>query len=232
LNNLVHNHERPQSLLGLANARRDSNTQHDDIIRLCEANVRPRQILLTLQDSNLLNKRDIYNMKAAAKQKKMGSKTALEYVLSNLIEMNAYHRFFLSADGELSSLFFAFEKSIELGKRFKTIFIIDATYRTNRFGLPLLHFIGIDCFSGSFSACFMLMAKEDEAEYKRAVECFHECFGVYPKVFVTDKEDALQNALHKEFPLAANLLCILHINKNILKNVLNQFECRDSFDCF
>jgi hypothetical protein len=62
LNNLVHNHEHPQSLLGLANARRDSNTQHDDIIRLCEANVRLHQILLTLQDSNLLNKRDIYNL--------------------------------------------------------------------------------------------------------------------------------------------------------------------------
>jgi hypothetical protein len=74
--------------------------------------------------------------------------------------------------------------------------------------------------------------KEDEAEYKRAVKCFHECFGVYPKVFVTDKEDALRNALQKEFPLAANLLCNWLINKNILKNALNQFECRDSFDCF
>jgi hypothetical protein len=232
LNNLVHNHERPQSLAGLANARRDSNTQHDDIIRLCDANVRPRQILLTLQDSNLLNKRDIYNIKAAIKQKKLGSMSALEYVLSNLIEMNAYHRYFLSTSGELSSLFFAFEKAIELGKRFKTTFIIDATYRTNRFGLPLLHFIGIDCFSGSFSACFMLMSSENEAEYKRAIECFRECFGIYPEVFVTDKEDALRNALHEEFPLAATLLCIWHINKNILKNVLNQFKCRDSFDVF
>lgn len=76
------------------------------------------------------------------------------------------------------------------------------------------------------------MAKEDEREYKCAVECFHGCFGIYPKVFVTDKEDALRNALQTEFPLAANLLCIWHINKNILKNVLNRFKCRDSFDCF
>jgi hypothetical protein len=75
---------------------------------------------------------------------------ALVYVLSNLIEMNAYHRYFLSTNGELSSLFFAFEKAIDLGKRFKTTFIIDATYWTNCFGLPLLHFTGIDCFSGSF----------------------------------------------------------------------------------
>ncbi len=76
------------------------------------------------------------------------------------------------------------------------------------------------------------MAKEDEGEYKCAVECFHGCFGIYPKVFVTDKEDALRNALQTEFPLAVNLLCIWHINKIILKNVLNQFKCRDSFDCF
>ncbi len=73
---------------------------------------------------------------------------------------------------------------------------------------------------------------ENEAEYKHAIEYFRECFGIYSEVFVTDKEDALRNALHEEFPLAATLWCIWHINKNILKNVLNQFQCRDSFDLF
>jgi hypothetical protein len=51
-----YNHERPQSLMGLANARRDSNIQLDEIIRLSEANVRPRQIIPLLDESNLLKK--------------------------------------------------------------------------------------------------------------------------------------------------------------------------------
>jgi hypothetical protein len=85
----------------------------DEIIRLCACNVRPRQILNTLQDSNLLNRRDVDNMKAAVKRKRLGSKSPLEYLLCHLIEINAYHRYFLTSSGTLSSLFFAFENAID-----------------------------------------------------------------------------------------------------------------------
>jgi MULE transposase domain len=230
LTNLHHNHERPQSLVGIANARRDSNSQQEEIIRLSEANVRPRQIVRLLDENNLLIRKDIYNLVSSDKRRKLGERTVLEYLLENLVQTNSYHRHFVSATGELSGLFFAFEEAITLGKRFKTTFVVDATYKTNRFKLPLLHFIGIDCFGGSFSACFMLMAKEDQAEYLRALECFRECFGIDPEVFVTDKEDALRNAIPIVFPDATNLLCIWHINKNILKNCVNLFESRETFN--
>jgi hypothetical protein len=78
----------------------------------------------------------------------------------------------------------------------------------------------------------MLMAKEEESDYLRALECFRECFGIDPEVFVTDKEDALRNAISVRFPNATNLLCIWHINKNILKNCLRQVDSRESFDLF
>jgi hypothetical protein len=47
-----------------------------------------------------------------------------------------------------------------------------------------------------------------------------------------DKEDALRNAISVVFPEAENLLCIWHINKNILKNCLNKFDKREQFDYF
>ncbi len=88
-------------------------------------------------------------------------------------------------------LFFAFEEGITLGKRFNTVFLVDATYKTNQFKLPLVHFVGVNCFKKSFSACFMFISKEDELQYHCAMQSFKNCFGINPKVFVTDKEDAL-----------------------------------------
>jgi hypothetical protein len=100
----------------------------------------------------------------------------------------------------LTGLFFAFQEGITLGKRFKTTFVVDATYKTNRFKLPLLHFIGINCFGGSFIAHFMLMAKDNEPEYARAFRCFRDCFQIDPEVFITDQEDALRQAINVKFP--------------------------------
>jgi transposase-like protein len=78
----------------------------------------------------------------------------------------------------------------------------------------------------------MLISREDEQEYLYALESFKNCFGISPKVFLTDKEDALRNAISVVFPEAKNLLCIWHINKNILKNCLNKFYKREQFDNF
>jgi hypothetical protein len=232
LTNPTHNHARPQSLMGLANARRHSNTQRDEILRLSEANVRPRHIIPLLSESNLLKKRDIYNIIAAEKKSKLGDRSPLTYLLDYLQESNCFHKKIINDGGSLTSLFFSFEEGIALAKRFNTVFVVDATYKTNRFKLPLLHFIGIDCFNRSFSAGFMLMSKEDNSEYKRALESFRDCFGVNPSVFVTDNEEALKNAISIVFPESDNLLCIWHMNKNILKNCLNYFNSRAEFDEF
>ncbi|CAG8768119.1 15070_t:CDS:2, partial [Funneliformis caledonium] len=44
-----------------------------------------------------------------------------------------------------------------------------------------------------------------------------------PSVIVTDRELALMNAFEIIFSDSANLLCLWHINKNILKNCKPQF---------
>jgi len=44
----------------MANARRDSNQQCEEILRLSAANVRPNQIMQLLDENNLATKKDIY----------------------------------------------------------------------------------------------------------------------------------------------------------------------------
>jgi hypothetical protein len=232
LTNLTHNHARPSSLSGIANARRDSNLQREEILCLSAANVRPNQIMQLLDQNNLLTKKDLYNMVAAEKKRKLEDKLPLQYLLDHFRETNTFHQQYTNDAGQLTGLFFAFEEGITLGKRFNTVFLVDATYKTNRFKLPLVHFVGVNCFKKSFSACFMFISKEDELQYHCAMQSFKNCFGINPKVFVTDKEDALRNAISVVFPEATNLLCIWHINKNVLKNCLNKFDTREQFGNF
>jgi hypothetical protein len=169
---------------------------------------------------------------AGEKKRKLEGNSPLQYLLNHFRETNTFHQHYINDAGQLTGLFFAFEEGITLGKRFNTVFVVDATYKTNRFNLPLVHFVGVNCFKMSFSACFMLISREDEQEYLYALESFKNCFGISPKVFLTDKEDALRNAISVVFPEAKNLLCIWHINKNILKNCLNKFDEREQFDNF
>lgn len=50
-----------------------------------------------------------------------------------------------------------------------------------------------------------------------------EAFGISPEVIVTDKNQALMSAICVVFPNAANLLCIWHIEKNVLANTRRNF---------
>jgi len=78
----------------------------------------------------------------------------------------------------------------------------------------------------------MFISNEDELQYHCAMQSFKNYFGINPKIFLTDKEDALQNVISAVFPKATNLLYIWHINKNILKNCLNKFDKCEQFDYF
>jgi hypothetical protein len=83
--------------------------------------------------------------------------------------------------------------------------------------MPLLHFVGLSNVGKSFSIAFCFLKSELKSDYIWALKAFSACFNKCPDVFVTDYEMALINASYEVFPNTANLLCIWHINKNVLK---------------
>jgi hypothetical protein len=101
--------------------------------------------------------------------------------------------------------------------------------------MSLLHFFGV-CPTGKyFSAAFCFLSGETENDYLWALEqmtCLFphvdghsideaEATGISailiaPEVVITDNETALKNALHRELPEIPQILCIWHINQNVL----------------
>ena len=90
--------------------------------------------------------------------------------------------------------------------------------------MPLLEIVGITSFNSSFYSCFAFLRKEGHKDYEWALSAFSEMLGpdICPSVIVTDM--ALMKAIKVVFPNASNLLCVWHIEKNIVSKCKSHFE--------
>ena len=70
------------------------------------------------------------------------------------------------------------------------------------------------------------MQKEEEKNYVWARKMFSKLLGVdnHPLVIISDGQLALMNAIHIVFPKTPNLLCLWHIEKNILAKCKPHFR--------
>ncbi|KAH1253358.1 Protein FAR1-RELATED SEQUENCE 5 [Glycine max] len=98
------------------------------------------------------------------------------------------------------------------------MFFIDSTYKTNKYRLPLLDFVGVTPTAMTFSAGFAYLEGERVNNIVWALERFRGLFlrnDRLPVVIVTDRDQALMNAMKNVFPKCTNLLCRFHIDKNV-----------------
>lgn len=106
--------------------------------------------------------------------------------------------------------------------------MLDATYNTNKFGMPLLDGIAIDGLGQGFTPFFGLMDCEEQIDYEWQVSHICKLFNkqVFPSVIATDCDQALINAVSLNFPTirTKTVLCYWHISKNVLKNCKVHFE--------
>ena len=137
-------------------------------------------------------------------------------------------------NGHLTHLFFAHPASIMLSRSYSNVFVMDCTYKTNKYKMPLLDVVGVSSFNTSFYSCFAFIQKEGEEDYVWALTMFRDILSVenYPSVIVSDRELALMNAIRIVFPRTMNLLCIWHIEKNVLRNCKCHFEKEEDWFTF
>ena len=119
------------------------------------------------------------------------------------------------------------------------MFLIDNTYKTNRYRLLLLNFVGVTPTGMTFSADFAYVEGERVNNLVWALQCFQGLFlncDALPGVIVTNRDQALMKAMKAIFPDFTNLLCSFHINKNVkakCKSIIGQKNAWDYvMDCW
>jgi hypothetical protein len=102
------------------------------------------------------------------------------------------------------------------------IIILDCTYKTNKFGMPMLDILGVDGLDQGFTVGVCFMDKESEFDYLWAITHLRSLFreGIWPSVIATDCDEALMSAIESTFPAAHcnTVLCYWHVSMNVLTN--------------
>src|SRR4030043_1473182 len=94
----------------------------------------------------------------------------------------------------VKDIFWAHPESIKVFNTFPTVLIMDSTYKTNKYCLPLLEFVGVTSTYLTYSIAFAYMMSEKEESVTWALE---RCRGLFksvnmsPEGVVTDQDNAL-----------------------------------------
>ncbi|KAJ1407064.1 MULE transposase domain [Sesbania bispinosa] len=95
--------------------------------------------------------------------------------------------------------------ALKLLNLFFIVLIIDTTYKTNKYMLPLLEVVGVTSTELTFSVAFAYMEQEKADNFTWVLEKLKTMIpfpDVSPQVIVTDRDIALMNAVEKVFPNA------------------------------
>jgi len=154
----IHNHEMAKSLVGHPYASRLTKDEKNVVVDMTKSMVKPRNILLTLKEhdnNNYTTIKQIYNTKHAYRSSIRGSNTEMQQLMM-LLDRDQYiqwHR--VKDDNVLRDLFWSHPNAIKLTNSCNLVFLIDSTYKTNRYKLPLLDIVGVTPTGMTFSAVLL-----------------------------------------------------------------------------
>ncbi|KAI1000924.1 hypothetical protein K3495_g7277 [Podosphaera aphanis] len=120
-----------------------------------------------------VNHRDIYNINAQIYRSSQQRLSTLQAFINNLTQQRAnasvFFEYSQDALGHLNYLFVADTRSIELLNESPDILLTDCTYKTSKFGMPLLDILDVDNLNGSFTIGYCFLDRENEQNYDKAV---------------------------------------------------------------
>ncbi|XP_028075130.1 protein FAR1-RELATED SEQUENCE 3-like [Camellia sinensis] len=207
----VHNHPSAEHLEGHSFAGRLSKEETSLLVDMSKSMVRPKEILVTLKQRNAFNAttiKTIYNARHRHRVVQRAGRSQMQQLLGQLAIQN-YVECHRCDDREIvTDLFWAHPVSLELLRAFPHVLIMDCTYKTNRYRLPLLEIVGVTSTDLTFSVAFAYLGHEREDNYTWALGVLRTIMEntAFPKVVITDRELALMKGIAKVLPMATNLL--------------------------
>ena len=124
------------------------------------------------EEAPTITMEDIYNQKKKIRREALGLFTSIQSLLKYLQEANWYVEYQTNGiTQEITHMFFARPSSIQFLKTCWEVFLMDCTYKTNKYKLPLLVICGITSLGTTFYIAFAFPRQEKE------VDCFRDCEG-------------------------------------------------------
>ncbi|XP_026417055.1 protein FAR1-RELATED SEQUENCE 5-like [Papaver somniferum] len=217
-----HNHPRPKDLHGHYRDGRLKAHEYAEVDKMTRARMAPSKILSKLKADDKNNKttlQQIYNARSTLRRKDLQGRLVMQQLLWLAQKNNYACQKKFDEFGHVTHLFIAHPECVKLVLCFPQVLILDCTYKTNKYEIPLMNVVGHTSTKSPFTVAFCFLHDELKESYVWALEQVKLIFreDALPKVMVTDQEAALMFAIRKVFPNAQNFLCTFHVWNNVRK---------------
>ena len=163
------NHRLPRVMTGHSFMGRLTKDEKKIVREMTTNNVKPRSILGVSQKCNPCSAttiEHIYNERFLFRSTKRGPRTEMQHLL-NLIQRDRYV-FWYRRHGDsdiVKDIFWAHPDSINLLNTFHTVLVMDNTYKTNRYRLPLLEVVGVTSTAITYTVEFSYLDHEQQDNF-------------------------------------------------------------------
>ena len=229
--NGVHNHEMVSYVAGHLIAGRlmedDKKIVHD----LTNSSVTPKNIMTNLKkkrQESMTNIKQVYDEHHKFKKAKRGDLTEMQFLTSKLKE-NKYVYFIREKceSQTIQDIFWTHPTSVKLFNNFPTTLIMDSTYKTKFYKMPLFEIIGVTSTDMTYSIGFSFMTSEKADNFTWALQMLLKLLkpnSYMPKVVVTDRDMTLMNVVANDLPDNSAILCYFHVGKNVRAKIIT--DCK------
>ena len=164
----IHNHEPSWHQSAHPIHRVLSLTEKATISNLTNAGVAPKDIRTHLRQHSdtIATQQDIYNRIAESKRELCEGQSTMQAFANQLDEQGFWNRMQLDNGGRVTAVLFAYPESLAYLKAYPDILFLDCTYKTNKYGMPLLDIIGIDACQRSFCIAFAFLSGESSVDVR------------------------------------------------------------------
>ena len=222
----THNHKPSQHPSAHPVHRQLSTSQ---LTSLSNAGIAPKEIqTLVREGGSLAIRQDIYNRIADVRRDACEGQSPIQALANQLDKEGFWSRIQFAPGGRVTAVLFAHPDSLAYLQAYPELLLLDCTYKTNKYGMPLLDMIGVDAAQRSFCIAFAFLSGETEEDYTWALERLKSLYmqsnTSLPSVILTDRCLAVMNAASALFPSAATFLCLWHANKAVVARCQPSFQ--------
>ena len=116
---------------------------------------------------------------------------------------------------QLENFVFSTENMQKLYQLFNDVILIDSTYKTNKFNMPLLILTGISEEGKTFMIGFAVLSSEKEANVSWALDKIFKFLSKKSQIICSDSCSTLKTVIPSLLPDTKHLLCAWHVEQNI-----------------
>jgi len=131
----------------------------------------------------------------------------------------------------VQDIFWTHPTSVKLFNNFPIVLIMDSTYKTNLYRMPLFEIVGVTSTYLTYSVGFAFMTSEKEDNFTWALQMLLKLLGPnsdMPKVVVTDRDTSMMNVVSNVLPDSSAILCYFHVGKNVRSRIITDCKVKQN----